>query len=190
MPRPRSGPVRNEAAHQAILTAAAELLAERGYDALTIEGIATRAGVGKQTIYRWWPSKGAVVAEAMVAGLLLPQRLTVPDTGDIRADLRTWLGSLAQVIGDEQSAGLVRSIVTAATQNPEIAQHLSGTLVPTASLSERLLAAVGTAPNLRPGVPVTTLADMILGALVIAVLGREPLDDRAIDDLVIAVLGR
>jgi AcrR family transcriptional regulator len=55
---------RNEQARQAILRAAFELCQQRGYAALTIEGVAARAGVGKQTIYRWWPSKGAVVLEA------------------------------------------------------------------------------------------------------------------------------
>jgi len=65
MPLPRSGPVRSEAARQAILEATARLLVERGYDHLTMEGIAATAGVGKQTVYRWWPSKGAVIAECL-----------------------------------------------------------------------------------------------------------------------------
>ncbi len=64
----RSGPVRSEAARLAILDAAVALFAERGYDHLTIEGIARRAGVGKQTIYRWWSSKGDVIAEAILEG--------------------------------------------------------------------------------------------------------------------------
>ena len=50
----------------AILEAAAALFAESGYEHLTIEGIARRAGVGKQTIYRWWSSKGDVIAEAIL----------------------------------------------------------------------------------------------------------------------------
>ncbi len=77
MALPRSGPVRSEAARRAILEATAALLAERGYDHLTIEGIAAAAGVGKQTIYRWWSSKGAVIAECLLEGMLLagPRRL-------------------------------------------------------------------------------------------------------------------
>lgn len=190
MALPRSGPVRSEAARQAILRATAELLVDGGYDHLTIEGIAARAGVGKQTIYRWWPSRAAVVSEALMEGLLISERLTVPDTGDIRADLTSWLSSLSHVIGDEHGAGLVRSIVTAATHNADIAQHLSERLVPTASLSARLETAIGTVPNLRPGVPVQALADMILGSLVMRILAREPLDENTIDDLVAVVLGR
>jgi AcrR family transcriptional regulator len=62
-PAPR-GRRRSERAHQAVLWAASALLRERGYAGLSIEAIAERAGVGKQTIYRWWPSKGAVILDA------------------------------------------------------------------------------------------------------------------------------
>ena len=58
---------RSNASRQAILDAAAELIAEVGFRRLTIEAIAVRAGAGKQTIYRWWPSKGAVVFDALLA---------------------------------------------------------------------------------------------------------------------------
>lgn len=190
MPLPRSGPVRSEAARQAILRAAADLLVERGYDGLTIEGIAARAGVGKQTIYRWWTSRGEVVAEALFEGLLLPERLTVPDSGDIRADLRTWMTGLSAFLDDGRGETLVRSIITAATQNADIAGHLTDSFVATESLSARLTTAVGTVPNLTPGVDVGAVSDMILGALLVRVLGHQRLDDATIDALVDAVVGR
>jgi AcrR family transcriptional regulator len=56
---------RNEHSRQAILAAAVALIGELGYEQVSIEAIARSAGVGKQTIYRWWPSKGAVVLEAL-----------------------------------------------------------------------------------------------------------------------------
>ena len=56
---------RNAQSHKAILDATNQLLAEVGYGQLTIEGVAARAGVGKATVYRWWPSKGALAIEAM-----------------------------------------------------------------------------------------------------------------------------
>ncbi|HYY19680.1 MAG TPA: helix-turn-helix domain-containing protein, partial [Streptosporangiaceae bacterium] len=70
--------------HQAILAATTQLLAEVGYTALTIEGVATRARVGKATVYRWWPSKGALVMEAMGTALDMTR---VTETGDLRHDL-------------------------------------------------------------------------------------------------------
>jgi AcrR family transcriptional regulator len=64
--RPHTGGRRNEAAEQAILRAAAELLAAGDGVLITMAAIAERAGVGKQTIYRWWPSKSAVLLDAMI----------------------------------------------------------------------------------------------------------------------------
>ncbi|MFI6392252.1 TetR/AcrR family transcriptional regulator [Nonomuraea sp. NPDC050540] len=65
---------RNEASRQAILTAAFDLVGEIGYSKLSVEGIASRAGVGKQTIYRWWPSKGAVLLDALLMTMGGPVR--------------------------------------------------------------------------------------------------------------------
>ncbi len=66
--RPHTGRRRNAAAREAILDATFDLLREQGTGGVTIDAIAEAAGVGRQTIYRWWPTKGAVVAEAMTRG--------------------------------------------------------------------------------------------------------------------------
>ena len=63
--RPRTGNRRDPAAHAAILAAAAALLAERGPAGFAIEAVARRAGVGKPTIYRWWPSRAALLLEVI-----------------------------------------------------------------------------------------------------------------------------
>ncbi len=86
--RPRGRP-RSTAARKAILEAALAELRERGYAALTVEGIASRAGVGKQTIYRWWPSKADVVLDALLD--LTATRITVPDKGSLVEDLVAFL---------------------------------------------------------------------------------------------------
>lgn len=75
---------RDAGAHQAILAATLDLLDEVGYAATTIEGVAQRAGVGKTTIYRWWPSKGSLVGEALATRL---SKGPEPETGDLRRDL-------------------------------------------------------------------------------------------------------
>jgi AcrR family transcriptional regulator len=80
---------RNQKSHQAILAASLDLCAERGYGDVTVEAIAGRAGVSKKTIYRWWPTKGAVVLEALHAWR--EDALTIPDTGDIFVDLEAQL---------------------------------------------------------------------------------------------------
>ena len=77
----RPGRKRSEESRQAILTAAAEMVAEVGYAGLSIEGIAARSGTGKQTIYRWWPSKAAILGEALLEGSLPP--IDLPMTDDL-----------------------------------------------------------------------------------------------------------
>jgi AcrR family transcriptional regulator len=85
----RPGRPRSEVTRRAILGAALDELTERGYAALTIERIAARAGAGKQTIYRWWPSKADVVLDALSE--ISAERITMPDEGSLAADLRLFL---------------------------------------------------------------------------------------------------
>ena len=87
----KRGRPRDQAVRAAILTATGELLTERGYERLSVEAIAGRAGVGKQTIYRWWRSKAAVVGEAVAAGQLPLPSAPPPDTGELGSDLRSWI---------------------------------------------------------------------------------------------------
>src|SRR3954447_13971210 len=80
------GRPRKPGATEAILEATVAILEEKGFGGLTIEAIADRAGVGRPALYRRWPSKEAIVEEALlgVADELVP----IPDTGSLREDLR------------------------------------------------------------------------------------------------------
>jgi AcrR family transcriptional regulator len=105
--RPRSG--RTE---QAILKAASELVATSGLADMTIEGVAERAGVGKASIYRRWPSKGALAFDAVVDTILAAQ--PTPDTGSLEADLlqvaRTWIEGARDRRGGRTVAGLIAQV--------------------------------------------------------------------------------
>lgn len=190
MALPRSGPVRSEAARLAILHATVGLLAERGYDHLSIEGIAARAGVGKQTIYRWWPSKGAVIAECLLEGMLFTEQLRLPDTGDIRRDLATWLGRVFTLLGSPEGEGMLRSLIAAAAEHAEVGLRLRDSLSGSDSISGRLTRAVGTVPNLPDGAPVDEVADALIGAVILRALTRTTIGPRDVDRLLEAVLGR
>jgi AcrR family transcriptional regulator len=85
----RPGRPRSQETRQRILAAAVGELEDRGYAALTIEGIAARAGAGKQTIYRWWPSKADVVLDAILEQAAA--RIPEPDTGSLHGDLTAFL---------------------------------------------------------------------------------------------------
>jgi AcrR family transcriptional regulator len=190
MPLPRSGPVRSEAARRAILEATAQQLVERGYDHLTMEGIAAQAGVGKQTIYRWWPSKGAVIAECLLEGTLMPDRLQLPDTGDIRRDLARWLGEISALLESGNGEGILRSLIAAAAENAEVGRRLRDSLTGSASVSGRLEKAVGTVPHLPQGAPVEEITEALIGAVVLRALSRTPITPADAERLLDAVLGR
>jgi AcrR family transcriptional regulator len=171
----RSGPVRSEAARQAILHATARLFAERGYDQLTVEGVAAEAGVGKQTIYRWWRSKGELVAECLIEDLLLPSAFTLPDTGDLRADLRSWIEQVARVVQVPDGAALIHSLIAAAAQNADVGARLRDSLGGSESLEGRLRAGAA-AGQLRADAPFDVLAEAFIGAIVINALADTPTD--------------
>ncbi|MEU0128691.1 TetR/AcrR family transcriptional regulator [Streptomyces sp. NPDC006289] len=87
---------RSERSRRATLDAALELCTEKGYGRVTIEAIAARAGVSKKTIYRWWPSKGAVMLEAFAEVFIGATPFI--DTGDIAADLRTHINAAVKLV--------------------------------------------------------------------------------------------
>jgi AcrR family transcriptional regulator len=115
---------RNERSRQAILTATADLLGEVGYTKLAVEAIAARAGVGKQTIYRWWPDKGAVVLDAYLVLVGADQDLALPDSGDFEADLRKVLGFMVDSLAEPVFEQRYRALLTAIQDNPELAAAL------------------------------------------------------------------
>jgi AcrR family transcriptional regulator len=180
----RTGPVRSEAARLAILDAAVALFAERGYDHLTMEGIARRAGVGKQTIYRWWPSKGDVIAEAILEGHLLGGRRELPDTGDPRTDLAAWLTDLFTLRASPEGEGLLHSLVAAAAGSAETGRRLRAEIL-AAPLMERLSQALGSVTGPR----LDAAADALVGAVILRALSREEFDGDDMLLLVDAIVG-
>ncbi|GHH41653.1 TetR/AcrR family transcriptional regulator [Streptomyces candidus] len=87
---------RSEKSRQAILAASIDLCSEKGYGGVTMEAIAARAGVSKKTIYRWWPSKGAVLLEAV--GQKVDSEAPFPDTGDLAGDLYTQMNRVVRLL--------------------------------------------------------------------------------------------
>jgi AcrR family transcriptional regulator len=115
---------RSENSRRAVLTATFDLLQELSYPRLTIEAIATRAGVGKQTIYRWWPSKAAVLFDAF---LLLSEDSDagapeLPDTGDLHEDLTFVLKATAAELNEPRLAEPMRALATEIAHDAALAQ--------------------------------------------------------------------
>lgn len=114
--------IRNEQSRRAILDAAMSMICERGYDKISIEAIAREACVSKQTIYRWWPSKGAVILEA--ATELLGEVVAIPDTGDIVADVRSQLTGILELISTTGFGPAYRGLIAAGQSDADLLHAL------------------------------------------------------------------
>lgn len=112
---------RSERSRQAVLTAARELVPELGYARVTIEAIAARAGVGKQTIYRWWPSKGAVILDSILALSEGEQGVRLPDTGELAADLRAVMRATVAEFADPVFEAPLRALTIEIAADPDLA---------------------------------------------------------------------
>jgi AcrR family transcriptional regulator len=172
---PRRGRPRSDRARRAILESTRAELAAHGYERLSIQQIADAAGVGKQTIYRWWPTKRELVAACVLEGLVLPDDVGLPDTGDVRADLRTWVRALVVLFGGSPQTSLLRALVSAAAESDEVAAKLRARFGdPYRSAVVARLTAARRAGVVRRGAPLAAVAEALVGALLFRVLAREP----------------
>lgn len=184
----RRGAPRSESARQAILKATAQQFQARGYDHLTIEGIAASARVGKQTIYRWWPTKSELVAECLLEGCLMPEKLTLPDRGDLRLDLIDWLEQVFTLMQQPSGRGLVTSLVSAATESQPIGERLRESLGGDGSVTQRFEAGVR-AGQLAGDAPVVEMSEALVGAVLIKALSALPTKPGDAERLVDAITG-
>jgi AcrR family transcriptional regulator len=114
---PRGRP-RSQEADRAILAAAVQLLAERGLAAMSIEEVAARAGVGKTTIYRRWPSKGLLALDAFVTSFREQQPL--PDTGTLRGDLVAALRAWVRTVTETPMGPMLTGLIAEAQHDAEL----------------------------------------------------------------------
>jgi AcrR family transcriptional regulator len=157
---------RSERSRRAILTAAAELVHQIGYRKLTIEAIAARAAVGKQTIYRWWPSKGAVVLDGLLAELNDPDDLSLPDTGDVETDIRLVQRAIVAELADSRLSGTTRALMIETQEDLELAELMLERLLrpQLAAIADRLRSAQD-AGQLRPDLDLSVAVEMLVGPL-------------------------
>jgi AcrR family transcriptional regulator len=177
---------RSQETRKAILTAALELAGEVGYARLSIEGIAARAGAGKQTIYRWWPSKGAVLFDALLALSEVDGDAELPNTGDLATDLKTVLRATVDELTDPRLAEPMRALTVELLADPELAATWRSRLdEPVRAMKLRRLRAAREAGELAPEVDLDVAADLIWGPVQNRWLfGAEPLTHAYADAVV------
>lgn len=113
------GRPRSEQARLAILHSTLQILAQSGFSDLTIEDVAERAGVGKATVYRWWPNKGALVADAFASSAT--PALRFPDTGSVYTDMSRQMRQLVKVFTGPR--GRIVAAILAAGQSDKDSIH-------------------------------------------------------------------
>lgn len=185
----RAGRKRSEQSRLAILTAAFQLVTEVGYAGLTIEGIAARSGAGKQTIYRWWPSKADVLLDALAtkADLHIP----IPDEGSYAADLRAFLAASFTVGRDRRVMDIMRALMAHAQIDDEFGERFRDAFL---QRRRHALAIIVDRAKQRGDLPTMpgpgTVADIVFGVIWYRLLAtRQPVDDRLIDELVTTLAG-
>ena len=187
------GRPRSEQADRAILAAATELLAERGLGGMSMEEVAARAGVGKATVYRRWPSRGALALDAFLAEFEEQQPL--PDTGSFRGDLlaalRSWMRSVTRTPAGHMLAGLVGE----AQRDPALAAAWRDRVIePLRARTTILLDRAISRGEIPADVDKDVVLDMMFGSAYHRLLnGHRPLTDRfarqVVDIIVAGVAG-
>jgi AcrR family transcriptional regulator len=119
-PKGRAPHRRDENARRAVLHAADDLLVERGFAGVTIEGIAARAGVAKQTIYRWWTSKVDILLDTLIDDA--SRQLAIPDAGSAVENTRRYLRALARFLTKDDAGKVLLALIGEAQHVPHIAR--------------------------------------------------------------------
>jgi AcrR family transcriptional regulator len=162
---PSAGRPRSEEAHRAILDATLGLLVEVGYSGLTVEGIAQRAGVGKATIYRRWPSKLPLVIEAFGQ---LPS-LEEVDTGDLASDIEQMLRSYLRAYHGTPLGAVMPSLAGELPHNPELMELFAPVVKTRRQPLIHALERAAARGEIPPDTDLDLAADLIFGPITVRI---------------------
>jgi len=181
---------RSEQARLAVLQVADGLLVEKGFAGVTMEGIAARAGVAKQTIYRWWKSKTDVLMDAFLQDAT--EDLEAADFGDIALDLRDYLRRLASFLSESDPGVVFKALIAQAQHDPVFAQDFRTRYLDGQRRRDRLpLERAVDRGQLPAGLDMAAETDQLVGPLYYRVLVTdEPISHEFTDGLVDAFLRR
>lgn len=177
---------RSQRVHEAAVTAAVELLREGGLAAATCDAVSARSGVSKATIYKHWPSKTAIAAEAF--GRLMGEALPLPDTGSAAGDLTE---QVRQVSAFYAAQPVFAQLLAACVTDPAGAPYfrhffLSGRREAIATLWQRAV----DRGEAKPGIDAETATDILFGPLIFRLMaGHQPLTPEEADKIAAAALG-
>jgi AcrR family transcriptional regulator len=184
----RPGRRRSPEADRAIRAATMELLAEAGFGGLSMDGVAARAGVGKPTIYRRYPSKVALVCDVIRA--VAEEEGPVPDTGSVRDDLVAVLARTCEALGQGPAGRIAAGLVAEMVRNAELAEAWRATAVAARRRTVLGILERGVARGeLRPDADLPLVLDLIMGPVFFRLLVTgEPITADLAGPIVDAVL--
>jgi AcrR family transcriptional regulator len=190
--RRKPGRPRDVQRDQAILRSTFKILNAQGYAALTIEGVAADANVGRPTIYRRWPSKPALVVAALVSSDRLA--LPLPDRGSLRADLVALQAHQVELMDSPQSRRVTAGLVADLATDPELAEiYVTQYLAPRRATVWQLLQRGVDRGELVADTDFAFVYDLLMGPLFMrAVVWGQPLESDAAErtvDVVLAAYG-
>ena len=184
--RPGGRP-RSATAHRAILDAARAELMEEGFTRFRLEHVAARAGVGKATIYRRWPSKEALAGE-LLAELAAPH-IAVVDSGDTRAELASCTDNALRAIRDTPFGPVVRALLSQIAINPRLGDPFRATVVRARRTEIARVVQRGIARgDLRPDADLEIATELLVGPIYFRLVFGGELDDSLVVQVADAVM--
>lgn len=184
VPRPRS-----EKARRSVLDAMRAAVSTGAYESVTIEGLAEAAEVSKQTIYRWWPTKAAILGEALLEGAVPGAAVSVPFTSDLGADLRAWFSAMSLSLGDAEGVAIARALIVVTASDAALGLALNERLAAPIRqwVRERLTLAVADG-EVRSDADAEVIADQFVAMASYAALLGRPLSDERVEATVRVLL--
>lgn len=182
----RLGRPRSDRARRAICAAFREILIEEGFDEVRMEHVAARAGVGKATIYRHWPSKQALAHEVLLD--LANPHLAVPDVGDTRTELLATVLAPMRALTETDFGPVIRALLSKIARDPELGDPFRATVVQ-ARRDEvaRVIARGIRRGDLRPDVHPDVATEMLVGPVYFRLMFGGDLDadfaERIVDEV-------
>jgi AcrR family transcriptional regulator len=186
IPAPRPGEQRpggrTAKVRTAVLQATVAALAEDGYEALNVEDVARRAGVHKTTVYRRWPTKAELIADAMRARS--NERVEVPDTGTLAGDLQVLARAIVANIGSDDGSSLIKNLLAITGTSNVLADETREFWAERLRLTGEIVHRAVARGELPAGIDTNLVIEALIGPLYVRLLFTgEPIDNKVADQV-------